>query len=408
MEKIKEVKHDLLTHAVCILFLVYTVFRVYELGGVRIADIADYVLIFTYLLKGRINNNAVPRKLKLFFCFWILSIIISAGWTGLSALRPLLGVVHSYLFYLLLFDKTDVTLLLKYYRIFAIIAIIFFFLQEFTYITIGTRISGIIPGLNLVSEVGDSSDFVESQLYGRRSSSFFSEPAHLAQFLLPLLSVELLGNKVKKFSVLTVLILLALLILQSGNAMFGLVVILSVYIVKRLSERKSIKTILGTAFIVAAIGVGAVYYISTEKGQALLDRQDQLSMTDYESGASGFVRIYRGYFVYKNLNVVEKIIGVNDFGVLRTRIKTSEVGFMFDEDDTYFNAVQYVMIHTGIIGLLLFVYFLADLWRNNTYMGKSLIICLIVLSFISSIFMTSTMALFLVLTSYSKRINKIT
>jgi len=132
-----------------------------------------------------------------------------------------------------------------------------------------------------------------------------------------------------------------------------------------------------------------------------------LSLTDYESGKSGFFRIYRGYYVYDNLSPIEKIIGVNDFSTLKARINTSEVGFMFGDDDTYFNAVQDIMIRTGLIGLFIFILFLADLWKHNNYLGKSLICCLITLAFISAINLTSTMAMFLVLAIYAKKNNKI-
>lgn len=404
MEKQKEIKYDILSHAVCILFLVYTIFRTYELFGMRMADFADYFLILVYLIKCGINRHALPHRLNVYFVFWIISIIVSSLWSGLNGLRPILGVVHSFLFYALLFDKTKTQLLLRYYRLIAIACIGFFFMQEAAFYTTGVRLPGLIPGLNVVSDFGSVSDFAQAKMYSNRSSSFFSEPAHFVQFLLPLLAIELFDSNDKKKWAKVLVLVLTLLLLQSGNAMFGLVAIGIVYLLKRLLESKSALTIVGTIFIVGCIVIGGNYYLSTEKGKELLGREDQLSMTDYESGQSGFIRIYRGYYVYDNLNAIEKLVGVNDFSTLRERIKTSEVGFMFRENDTYFNAVQDIMIRTGLIGLAIFILFLVDIWKGNNYLGKSLLLCLVVLCFISAIYMTSTMALFLILSIKSKEI----
>lgn len=407
MEKQAKIKYDFLSHAVCILFLLYTVLRTYALFGIRMADVMDYLLIFVYLIKCGINPKVLPQKLNNYFVFWVISVVFSSTWSGLNGLRPLMGIVHSYLFYLMLFDKSDKELLLKYYRLIGFGFICFFFLQEFTFYTIGARISGLIPGLAVLSDFESASEFAQYRMYNGRSSSLFSEPAHFVQFLLPLLAVELFGAEDKKHNIRALIIVVALLLSQSGNAMFGLAAIAVVYVVKRFSENRSFTTIAVTIVILAGAVAGGIYYLSTEKGKALIDRKDQLSLTDYESGKSGFFRIYRGYYVYDNLSPIEKIIGVNDFSTLKARINTSEVGFMFGDDDTYFNAVQDIMIRTGLIGLFIFILFLADLWKHNNYLGKSLICCLITLAFISAINLTSTMAMFLVLAIYAKKNNKI-
>lgn len=404
MEKQKKIRYDTLTHAVCILFLVYTILRTYELFGIRMSDLADYLLIFVYLIRCGLNKKALPRRLNVYFVFWIVSIVVSSVWSGLNGLRPILGVVHSYLFYVLLFDKTKTQLLLHYYRIIAIVCIGFFFMQEAAFYTTGVRFSGLIPGLSIVSDFGNVSEFVQAQMHGNRSSSFFSEPAHFVQFLLPLLSIELFGGNDKKHRIRALVVVITLLLLQSGNAMLGLTVIGIMFFIKRLAESRSTSTIIGTIITFCSVVIGGGYYLSTEKGQALLAREDQLSLTSYESGQSGFLRIYRGYYVYDNLEPIEKIIGVNDFSTLKERIKTSKVGFMFDASDTYFNAVQDILIRTGVIGLIIFISFLVSVWRGNNYLGKSLVLCLSALCFISAIYMTSTMALFLILSLKSNEL----
>lgn len=403
MEKKDKIKYDFMSHAVCILFLVYMILRMYTILGIRMADMLDYLFIFLYLVKCRFKPKVLPQRLTIFFIFWTLSVVFSSMWIGLSGLRPLMGIAHSYLFYVMFFDKGDTNLLIKYYRVIGTGLIGFFFLQEVTYYSTGVRMHGLIPGFTVLKDFGSASELASSMMHGGRSSSLFSEPAHFVQFLLPLLAIELFQSRNKGHNVRAFIIVITLLLLQSGNAMFGLAAIFLMYILKRLSENKSFVTIVGTLVIIGGVIVGSLYYMSTEKGQKLLDRQDQLSATDYESGRSGFVRIYRGYYVYENFEPIEKIIGVNDFDTLKYRIKTSSVGFMFGENDTYFNLFQDILVKTGIIGMVIFLLFIYSLWKNNNYFGKSLIICLLTLGFISSIYLTNLMAIFLTLAYNSQK-----
>lgn len=397
MEKQKKINSDWFSHVVTILFVVYSIFRTYELFGIRISELADYVLILIYLCKYGITSKVLPHKLNVYFVFWIFSVLFSSVWTGWDGLRPLLGVFHTYLLYMLFFSKSDFNLLIKYYRIVGLICISFLFLQELSVNVTGIRFSGLIPGLNVVKEFGSADDFNQMLINSPRSSSFFSEPAIFVQFLLPLLAIELFWAKDNKRNIRCTFIFLALLLLQSGNAMFGIAAIFSIYLIKRLKESGSFKTIIATLVILVVSFSGIAYYLSTEQGQSLLARQDQLSMTDYESGQSGFIRIYRGYFVYDNLNFIEKIIGVNDFSTLHTRIKTSSVKLLFGQNETYFNAVQDMLIKTGVIGISIFILLIVDLWRNDNYCGRSLLLCLVCLCFISAIYLTNTMAMFLYL-----------
>lgn len=401
-EQIK--KSDLLTHAVCILLVVYSIFRTYGIAGIRIPEIVGYILILIYLLKNRLKNMSMPIMLKRYFVFWLISIVLSATWTGLNGLRPLLGLAHTFLLFSMFYDKTNINILIRYYRYVALVCVAFFYMQEIAYYTTGIRMPGLIPGLQVMSEFESGTELAHAMQISERSSSFFSEPAIFVQFLLPLLCIELFYANDKRHMIRSGVLVLTLLLLQSGNAMMGLAAVFIVYLYKSLTGRNLGRNIALTAFTIVVSFAAINYYLQSDKGLALLDRQDQLSMTDYESGRSGFVRIYRGYFVYDNLKPIEKIIGVNDYETVRQRIKTSKVGFMFDEKDSYFNVVQDILIRTGIVGALFFLIFFYNLIKRSSYVSKSLTICLITLCFISAIYLKPMMAVFLVASEKLKSI----
>ena len=388
---------NFLTKGVCLFLVCSYILRTYTILGIRMDEAIDIILIFLYIFKFGLKGRVLPKSLNFYFIFWISTIVLSTGWTGLDALRPLLGVAHTYLLYCLFFDKCDIQLLIRYYRCVATVCICFFFLQEFTYITTGIRIPGLIPGLTVSSEFGDNANLSSMLSIDNRSSSFFSEPAHFAQFLMPLLCVELFYASDKNHFFRSAIIAVVMLLFQSGNALIGLAAIGVMFLIKTLNEKKRMSKVIASLFFLTFVISCSVYFIKSEKGAAILERTDQLSVNDYESGQSGFIRIYRGYFVYANLSPIEKIIGVNDFKTLDTRIQTSSVGFMFDENDSYFNAIQTFLIKTGFIGLIIYLILIVKMWRGNNYTGKSCLACLMALSFISSHYLTNLMAVFLII-----------
>ncbi|HCK25520.1 MAG TPA: hypothetical protein DHW31_12285, partial [Bacteroides graminisolvens] len=84
------------------------------------------------------------------------------------------------------------------------------------------------------------------------------------------------------------------------------------------------------------------------------------------------------------------------------KIKQSVVAYDFEEDDQYFNAVHNILLRTGIIGAIIFIMFIVGEWKMNSPGGRALLLVLIVLMFISAIYFTETMALYLVLSGKLK------
>lgn len=364
------------------------------------------IFIFRILVKGQRPMLHAPKKLNAYCIFWFCSAVFSVLYLGISVLGALPGIIYSTLFMLLFFTEIDFQYLLKWYKIYAVAFIAFFLFQEFLYVTTGVRVPGLIPGLSLTvtNEIG-SDRYMDMILYGNRSTSVFSEPAHFAQWLLPLLSIELMFDNSRKHYLFAGIIVLVLLLLRSGNAMFGLAVVILCFLLYIFFENKSKYRIFILVVFVFSLVVGSTYYLKSGAGLDVLDRQGELQLTGDTSDRMGQVRLYRGYFVFAEYNFLEKMIGMSDIPKLLNYIKTSKVAMFFEEHETYFNGIQSVLLKTGYIGLIIFVWLCVDLSKRNNYAGRSIVWSFVALSLVSGLFFIPTMALYLVL-AYKLKLNE--
>ena len=311
-----------------------------------------------------------------------------------------LGLIRVLLSLYLFYDCLDLKYFILTYRKIAIGCILFFFFQEFSYYTAGIRIPGVAWFLpNALVE--DTASFLASMAEDERSSSFFSEPAHFVQFLLPLLIVELFAYVHVNWRRVIILVI-TLLFLQSGNAMVGLVIIgISYFYFLYFSKKISIvKKFIALTFVSLLSFVVIIGYVGSEKGSKLMDRSETLkssSVDGLQYANSGFIRIWRGYFVFQEYDLLYKIIGNSNSGYLASKINQSSVSVFFVGEERYMNTIQYFLVTTGYVGLLLFFCFIISELKKTNVCGKVLLLLLVGLSFISYLFFTSTMLVCIIL-----------
>lgn len=296
----------------------------------------------------------------------------------------------AYMTLLSIYNYGDLEKFSKFYIYLVLAACIFFFLQEFAFYTTGIRIPGIIPFLDNVYSAKlntSTSDFINKLAMSQRSASFFLEPAHFVQFVAPGLVISLFNHNKAKLKY-AIIITAAMILSRSGNAMVLMAVIYGSYIF--LSTGKKYLKLL----VVAAV-IGAFYYFAgTEQGIELMERSSELD-TNISEVNSGFIRIYRGYYVWGAQDLMHKIIGVGD-NVDYTMSQATMFAWMFRGDtDLFFNGIQSVLISYGIIGMFIFIIALLTIFRNNTTEGRVLIIMFLALSFVESVYNSSEMVLYI-------------
>lgn len=346
------------------------------------------VSLFLYGFKSNL-----PKVLLYYLIY--AAIISAAHATKSSELIPL-GVIRILLVYMMYFNAFNFEWCLKWYRFFAFVFIAFFFFQEFMYLTTGYRMSGLIEALPMHIAKGDMSRLISTQETMERSSSFFSEPAHFAQFLLPLLAVEIYA-KHKYHLISAGVIALSLFLSQSGNAIFGMMAIGIVYIYYILHKTSKTKIrLIVLSILIAIIAIPVIVY--SEKGQVMLNRSEQLTDTEVPQGdVSEFIRIYRGYYLYAVLNVRDKVFGVGNQSTARYYIDHTSLSAIFEDDILYLNAFQFFLILTGFVGAIAFFYIMYCFWKRTDIVGKSAIAIIFSLSFVASLYFSPTMAICLLI-----------
>lgn len=381
-------KIDSFSKATALLLLFCPILKTYGFETFDFSIILISIFIGIFLLKKGFRNS-MPRWLTIYFGYNILTLILSFNIT----LMELLRILYVLLAYMMFFHEIELNKLFKCYKVLAAVCIAFFFLQEVSFYATGHRINGLITFLPLSLNVDDVSTFFDKRSIAGRSSSFFSEPAHFVQFLLPLFAIFLFDERKNNYRWLAI-IFVTLLLLQSGNALIGLLAIFSIYTCKILGGSLA-KIKIGTiicGILLLAIGI---VYANSAMGGKLQERQNQINGKMELS--SGFVRVVRGYYVFDAGSFANQIFGTNSKAQIKSRIRQSKVAFFFQENDMYFNLVQTVLIKTGYVGALIFGIMILSLWRKNNYQGKAILLAFTALSFTASLYFSMTMALYLVL-----------
>ena len=157
--------------------------------------------------------------------------------------------------------------------------------------------------------------------------------------------------------------------------------------------------VFGFLGVVVAVALAGYLYINSSMGANLLQRQETISSNSIETqgyAGSAFMRIYRGYYIFRDYPLLQKFIGNDNNDYIKAVIAKSEYSWTF-YDETYVNAVQAFLIYTGIVGTIFFVLFFITQWRRTNYCGKTIMAILLALSFVASLHFTLAMALYLLI-----------
>lgn len=288
----------------------------------------------------------------------------------------------------------EYSLIKKYYKICVIFAIVIFLAQELMFNIVGYRFSALIPYLPVKYSYVTTSEFIAKQMIAPRSQSIFLEPSHFAQFLLGYLAI-LLGENVQKrklFSTSALALSVILLLTWSGNGiLLTLLLWLVFFVIVRISPIKKYFVIFPALLV--AISIGLYYISSTEKGEKMMERTQELEV-EQDRLSSGAVRIYRGYFVYSSMPFIEQITGIGS-GTTSDAIEHSPYFFLFYDFERYLNNMQILLIGYGVLGALLFFLFLKNLTRYGNPVSLLCVVLFIGLCFIENFWGSVKMILYL-------------
>ena len=390
----------LFDNAVTLCLLLGPLLQTYGWQSMNFATIFTLLLLPFYVFYYGLRPN-LPRLLLAYFIYWLIAHTV---WSRSLGAVIHLGAVRLLLFYLMYYNCIHLDDLLRQYKAIGIVCIVFLLYQSATYELFGYRVSGVLKFLPLNIHTLDKEYYYELVELRSRSASFFSEPSHFCQYMMPLLCLELFYDKKLNRWLYVFLIVVSVLLSQSGNGILGLAVVAMFYTIHTIFDRHK-PLILRFLFIftlTTIVPLGITWYMQTEQGQDLWERRIELVSTDgnigdgTHAGISGFLRIFRGYYVYGDYSTLEKVIGHDNNDAIRSHFRSSHMDmFMEDENDLYFNNIQEILVRTGIIGLLIFLSFLISEFRQAELSGKAILLTYLALSFIAPFYFSYMGALYL-------------
>lgn len=239
----------------------------------------------------------------------------------------------------------------KYYKIVANICIAFFIVQELIRLTTGVNVSGIFTFLPTI--YGNSKVYIEMTIQNsQRSSAFFLEPSYLSQYLFPLVAMELFGITNHHHHLLSsIWLTIVIFFIRSGNGILLLALMWGIWFLFCDINRQTKIKVLFAGFIVA----GGLIVSKPEMFIELFDRTNELSIhgADEQWQSSGFIRFFRGYYLFGSLPRFNMIFGTNP-EVLEKYMMTNSLG-LFDDDSSFINGIQTILCYYGVLGLFLFI-----------------------------------------------------
>lgn len=227
-----------------------------------------------------------------------------------------------------------------------------------------------------------------------RPVAFFTEPAMVIAFLAPVL----LFSQQKKDYFVAIIVSIAILLTGSTSGVIALLIMWGFYIVSfKLSRTVKIGLVLLFIAAIYAFFTMDIFSSSIEKINHEL------------SGESGNMdaRMLRGWWLYAVLDIKSQLFGISDYSIT-SFVERNVPELMFQtvlEDNFYLNTAQRILIQTGAVGAVLYIWMLVKLWMSSEKAVRPYLLYVIVSMFFASNFYINGLfgLQYVVLLSYLKQ-----
>lgn len=338
-----------------VLMALYPVLDIYFFQSLPIG-VGSILLLMSGFLSVFITKPKIVTKDA---ALWIISLIaislftyflqVSETWFS-SLLYWHNIIVTAYIVFIIITSgcRINIQVFFKACVIIGAIASIICVFQRFTLLTTGAFDMFYIPGLNLGEEVG------EQVLTLKRPAAFFTEPAHLCIYIVPMFYYSLINYRI----ILT--IVFAAGILASGSTTGFLLLGLLLFLFALSKGSKKRKVLYAILFIVAALVV--IEYAPS----VIQDNLDKFNETD----ASESIRLFGGALFWRFFSMTDVI-----FGIGLNQLENFAMSFSLLAKN-YSGALIYTFTCYGLFGLGATIWFIVSLFKKADANYGSLIIFL--------------------------------
>lgn len=370
----------------------------YRLGGHEMPEIMG-ILSLLFVIMNRPSVSFDKRYMFYMSYMWVIPPLcaLECGIPGnyLVAVIPVALILTS-CYLCILLPSVDKGRVLYYYRMLVYVAVSFFIIQELSVALLGYRPTMYIPFLEMYYKGSDAASFAASRAEMERSSSFFLEPSHFAQYILPYFCIILSKYVSSRKGLFEVLFMTAIiLILRAGIGYVTLLTIGSFFFIKSDYLKLYQRIIIVLAGFLGFLFLTTVY-ANTEFVSDILDRTSEFSMEVNAHGKqSGFIRIWRGYFIYGAMDLINQIFGVGISGLEYVCNAIFIPGCRYE--GTYMNGIQSLLVTGGLVGCCLFLNFIFSLIKKLDITGQCILVAMLTIFFMEHMLYTQKMFLYILL-----------
>lgn len=248
-----------------------------------------------------------------------------------------------------------------YVKICAILSILII-VQYLAYI-VGHPFSLIIPNLKLAdNDVASSNVYILEQVSSGRFSTFFLEPAHQIQYVLPCLGIVLFrdfdDNNKKNNIFMAIIITVGLMCTTSMQGILGSVIIWILYIYKLFDSREKRK--FARLFVIIPLFLmGFLIFVRQPVIQEQLQKKiTSLHYLNTKFNTSMYLRMFVGWDCFRDMGLVDKLFGCGIFNA-GAFLKYTGIGYKYYDNSVqigYMSGMSKILVEHGIVGtILLFV-----------------------------------------------------
>lgn len=372
----------------------------YRLAGHEMPEVLGLFAMILGIIVGyrlHFEKSCIVFLLYMWIVPPIASVVCGIPGNYLYATIPV-ALILSLLYLSILVPNVNKKYVLKFYKVLVYIAIGFFLLQEFAHITTGFRPTLYMPFFEMYYEGSDVASFALSRAEMDRSSSFFLEPSHFVQYIIPYYCIILSNFIIEKKGVREVLFMTFVIIwLRAGTGYVSLFVIGNFFLLKN-GVMKLYQKVAIVMVIVATFFVITLFFVNNEFIASILGRTSEFSMEVEAHGSqSGFIRIWRGYFIYATMEVISQLLGVGIVGMEYVSNAVYIPGCRYE--GTYMNGIQALLVSGGLVGLLLFMNYIFRLYKKVNLAGQCILVAMITIFFMEHMLYTPKMFLYILLAS---------
>lgn len=371
----------------------------YQIANHALPEIIGLIAILLAIPQQK--KYKMPEKYGAYFIYMLLIpplVTLGQGLPGnyVASFIPIALIFYT-LFFIIVFPQLDSRSFLSIYKFFVWVSVAFFVIQEISFSLTGWRPTVYLP-LDMCYDEFSSGSFGDMVSSSSRSPSFFLEPAHFIQYIFPyycLIAVEAIQNKksIIEFLILTIVVFVT----QSGSGFLALLA-LTIFLLFANNSITLRKKIFASFFISCGASIVFYFFGASDFVMALLERTKEFSFEVEKFGAqSGFLRMWRGYFIYGSLSGLSQLFGVavGSFEYVSSRVFIDNVNYT----GAYMNGIQTLLVGGGIFGTLLFFRFIFHYYKKSCISGKAILITMIAFFLVEHMYYTPKMCLCL-LTAY--------